>query len=198
MAARPLSFKIPLQSEIQAYMKAKKNWPDQFCAYYAERFWGFYASNGWKVSGRAAMRDWKAAFNSQWQHLKFKEDIEMLARYGGKTELAKVIHIMAPKQERPTETGITDIQKLDVLLAKYATIPTFYTIERLSTQWPIDALNNCYNAIKENKLWDPRITKQDLAGLEERRLKATVIIRTLDFYGCKGWSFSDTIKARSL
>ena len=27
----------------------------------AERFWNHYESNGWKVGGRSAMKDWKAA-----------------------------------------------------------------------------------------------------------------------------------------
>lgn len=69
-------FKVPLQSEVAVYIKQKKNWPEEFVNYYTERFWSFYQSNGWKVSGKAAMKDWKAAFNSQWQVLKFKEDIE--------------------------------------------------------------------------------------------------------------------------
>jgi hypothetical protein len=73
-----MAFKIPLQSEVQGYIKEKKNWPEKFCKFYAERFWNFYQSNGWKVSGKAAMKDWKAAFNGQWQTLKFKEDIDML------------------------------------------------------------------------------------------------------------------------
>jgi len=70
--------KIPLQSEVERYIKEKKGWPDEFVKYYADRFYNFYMSNGWKVSGKAAMKDWKAAFNSQWQTLKFKEDIEMM------------------------------------------------------------------------------------------------------------------------
>lgn len=77
--------KIPLQSEVSKYMKEKKEWPEKFCDYYAERFWNFYQSNGWKVSGRAAMKDWKAAFNSQWKVLKFKEDIDFLNSLTGKT-----------------------------------------------------------------------------------------------------------------
>lgn len=69
-----------MQSEVAAYMKEKKGWPERFCSYYAERFWNHYQSNGWKVSGRAAMKDWKAAFNSQWQNLKFSEDVAMLTK----------------------------------------------------------------------------------------------------------------------
>lgn len=197
MAATKLNqkFKIPLQTEIQAYMRDKKGWPEQFCIYYAERFWGFYASNGWKVSGKAAMKDWKAAFNSQWQNLKFKEDIDMLQRYGGKQELAKVVHIMAPKKDIISRE-MNDIDRLDAFLTKYGQIPTFYTIDRLATKWPLQALNDCYKIIRDNRLWDPTITKKDLEGLEERRLKATVIVRTMDYYGCRGWSFKNTLKAR--
>lgn len=73
-----MPFKIPLQSEVQKYIQEKKGWPEKFCQWYAEKFWNFYQSNGWKVSGRAAMKDWKAAFNSNWQVLKFKEDIDFL------------------------------------------------------------------------------------------------------------------------
>jgi hypothetical protein len=71
-------FKIPMQSEVARYMKEKKGWPETFCAYYAEKFWNFYTSNGWKVSGRAAMKNWQSAFCSNWQSIKFKEDVEML------------------------------------------------------------------------------------------------------------------------
>lgn len=112
---------------------------------------------------------------------------------GKKTEGA-VIHVMHPKKE--VQPMITDIDRLDALLVKYAAAPTLYTINTLSEKWPETALTNCYNAIKENKLWDPRITKKDLEISDERRLKATVIVRTLDYYGCKGWTFSDTIKTR--
>jgi len=70
-------FKIPLQSEVIVYIKEKKSsWPQKFVDYYAEKFWNFYQSNGWKVSGRAAMKNWQAAFTANWQNLKFKEDID--------------------------------------------------------------------------------------------------------------------------
>jgi hypothetical protein len=73
-----MAFKIPLQSEVQAYIQEKKGWPEKFCQYYANRFWDFYNSNGWKVGGRAPMKSWQSAFNAQWQVLKFKEDIDFL------------------------------------------------------------------------------------------------------------------------
>jgi hypothetical protein len=71
-------FEIPTIEEVQDYIREKKGWPEKFIEYYAEKFWCFYQSNGWKVSGKAAMKDWRAAFTSQWKVPKFKEDIEFL------------------------------------------------------------------------------------------------------------------------
>lgn len=109
---------------------------------------------------------------------------------------APVVHMMQPKKE-PMAQELNDIDRLDALLAKYSLRPTAYTIEGLAKNWPLEALTNCYKAIREYKLWDPTITKKDLEGLEERKLKATVIVRTLDYYGVRGWTFSDTIKTRN-
>lgn len=69
-------FSIPLQSEIEAYIREKKGWPQKFCEYYAHRFWNNYQASGWKLSNGNAMKDWRAAFNSQWQNLRYKEDID--------------------------------------------------------------------------------------------------------------------------
>lgn len=71
-------FEIPTVQEVTEYIREKKEWPEKFIEYYAEKFWCFYQSNGWKVSGKAAMKDWRAAFTSQWKVPKFKEDIEFL------------------------------------------------------------------------------------------------------------------------
>jgi len=75
------TFKIPMQSEVSLYMKEKKGWPQKFCDWYAEKFWNHYQSNGWKVSGKAAMKDWRAAFNANWQNLRLQEDQTMLNRF---------------------------------------------------------------------------------------------------------------------
>lgn len=78
---RPNSrFTIPLRSTIQAYMREKMQWPDSFCEYYAEKFWNHYQSQGWVLSNGNPMKDWKAAFNTNWQNPKFKEDQEMLSK----------------------------------------------------------------------------------------------------------------------
>lgn len=73
-----MAFKIPLQSEVQKYIQEKKGWPEKFCQYYAEKFWNYYNSNGWKVGNKAPMKDWQSAFCSQWQVIKWKEDIDFL------------------------------------------------------------------------------------------------------------------------
>lgn len=70
-------FAIPLQSQVAKYMKERKGWPDTFCDAYAEKFWNFYQSKGWVV-GRVKMKDWKAAFNAQWQEVSDPVMVKML------------------------------------------------------------------------------------------------------------------------
>lgn len=100
-----MAFKIPLQSEVVTYMKEKKGWPIEFCRYYAERFWNFYNSNGWKVSGKAAMKSWQSAFTANWQNLKYDEDIKELAKWQRSTQ-AK--HLGLPQANA--------FQRLDLLM----------------------------------------------------------------------------------
>lgn len=70
-------FVIPLQSAVEQYIAEKKpKWPPAFVTYYAERFWNHYQASGWKLSNGNAVKDWKACFCSNWQTLKFKEDID--------------------------------------------------------------------------------------------------------------------------
>lgn len=89
-----MPFKIPLKTEIEKYMREKKGWPESFCIYYSEKFWANYQASGWKLSNGNAMKDWQAAFCSNWQNLKYKEDIEMLAQ--------------CQKKEAPKMTGTTE------------------------------------------------------------------------------------------
>lgn len=76
-------FKVPLQSEVAAYMREKKRWPQAFCKYYAEKFWNYYNSNGWKVGNKAAMKSWQSAFVAQWQTVRHPEDIAELNKHIG-------------------------------------------------------------------------------------------------------------------
>ena len=81
-------FTIPLQSEVQKYMRDKMGWPDSFCEVYANKFWNFYQSKGWMV-GKVRMKDWKAAFNGQWQHVTDQGMAKLLAEETGKERAEK-------------------------------------------------------------------------------------------------------------
>lgn len=129
------AFQIPHIDEVRIHIKARHpEWPDKFIEYYAERFWNFYQSNGWKVSGKAAMKDWKAAFASQWNALKFSEDKETLIKMGGE------------KKERPkqlTQVHNKTVEWLDLVLLEYKTHPAHIEKERLAS---------CYDWMKEQGL----------------------------------------------
>lgn len=78
---RPNSrFTIPLRSSVENYIREKMKWPESFCQYYAEKFWNHYQSQGWVLANGNPMKDWKAAFNVNWQNPKFKEDQEALSK----------------------------------------------------------------------------------------------------------------------
>lgn len=140
-----MAFKIPLQSEVQAYIQEKKGWPEKFCKYYADRFWNFYQSNGWKVSGKAAMKDWKAAFNSQWQVLKFKEDTDCLSA---------CLKAAQPVRKELAEPGP---EAIDSTLVYIDEILGFY--EKNFDKVEDVRLASCYDWLKENRLM--RISKED-------------------------------------
>lgn len=115
--------------------------------------------------------------------------------FGNKGSKTPVITMHPVK--KPDIAPESDVAKLDLLLIKYSNSPTLYTIDIITRTWPAESINNCYQIIREYKLWDPTITKQDLEKVtDEKRLKATVIVRTLDYYGVKGWGFQNTLDAR--
>lgn len=179
-----MPFKIPLQSEVAAYIKEKMKWPDEFCQYYAEKFWSHYQSNGWKVSGKAAMKDWTAAFASQWKTLKWKEDID---KYNELIKGAKIIQMKSPPSD---EIGI-----LDRLMGIYIKHPADISLEKLGTT------GDAYETIKKHRLWPPDMTKQELKAIadiypDEERRRGYVVERTFKYYGNHGWNFSDTISLR--
>lgn len=151
-----MAFKIPLQSEVQAYIKEKKGWPDRFCTWYAEKFWNYYQSNGWKVGNRAPMKDWKAAFNSQWQTIRQKEDIDFLNSCLRTESEQKRPATVGPAPEVETRT----IVYIDELLAFYE--KNYEKVEEVR-------LASCYDWLKEQKLM--RITPEE--GLRAKE-------------GCKG------------
>ena len=76
----PRRMTVPLQTTVASYMQEKMGWPPEFCTHYADRFWNHYQAQGWKLSNGNAMKDWRAAFNSQWQRIKDDGDRALLAQ----------------------------------------------------------------------------------------------------------------------
>lgn len=62
--------KIPLQSEVAAFMREKTGWPIAFCQEYADKFWHYYNAQGWKLSNNVPMKSWHSAFLRNWKDLK--------------------------------------------------------------------------------------------------------------------------------
>ena len=168
------SFKIPLQSEVEKYIKEKKDWPDQFCKHYAERFWNHYQASGWKLSSGNSIKDWKACFNAQWQVPKFKEDIDLLNGF---------------KPVVKTDATIGEVSRLDQFLQKYVSRPG---------DIPFDAFGRWYPYMKENNLII--ISKEQIKDIQEVYGKDLVKCRCacvqicMNNYVNKGLSFSKKIK----
>ena len=148
-------FTPPTTEEIKEYLtEKKKEWPPKFICYYAEKFWNYYESIGWLISGRAKMKNWKAAFCNQWQNLRFPEDIDMLTKINRSEELKKrtefvvrdAVYVPEPVKMDEKQT----IEFMDDVLAEYLKHPTLIPTERLAA---------CYDWLKEKKLI--RITREE-------------------------------------
>lgn len=136
-----MAFKIPLQTEVALYMREKKGWPDEFCTHYAERFWNHYQSSGWKLSSGNLIKDWKACFNSQWQIVKYKEDIDLLNRC-----LSKQEKIAVKVMDKSNTAGY-----LDSVLAEYS---------KNYDKFPEERYVAIYDYLKERKAI--RLTRQEI------------------------------------
>lgn len=112
---------------------------------------------------------------------------------------APVIHIETRKpvqNEMPAPK--TDIENLDNALTHYKRSPKSWTVEAVM-RWP--HLQDCYQAIKEKRLWPDTLKKGDVEKIrqensDENYLKARIILLTFEWYGISGFLFSDTINAR--
>lgn len=179
-------FKIPLQSEVETYMKTKKNWPDEFVRHYAEKFWNHYQASGWKLSSGNRIKDWKACFNSQWQFPKFKEDIELLNRTTGKPLNAPYSH------SSPMKIDIPEIAELDAILTKYRLHPT---------EVPFTGLAKFYPYMKAERLLKD-FTKGDVQEIvkmfnsDQVKCRAYCVEQTFKTYTDKGWTFALTMETR--
>lgn len=124
------SFVVPSIEEVQYFVLTKKpEWGKLFCDWYGDKFWNSYEKSGWKLSaGRGGpVKNWQACFNSNWQTLKYSEDIAMLKHL---TPKPKVV-------DQDTLNFINDV------LDEYRRSPETMTDERLGS---------CYDWLKEQKL----------------------------------------------
>lgn len=178
-----MKFKIPLQSEVSAYMRTKKGWPEKFCDYYAERFWNHYTASGWKLSNGNSIKDWKACFNAQWQILKFKEDIDFLnSSVGG---------LYRPQIEQ--KQSMNDFERIDELLNRYLASPTSV---------PFDEFGKWYELMKEHRLLKS-FTKEEVMSLQavyngdNKKCRCAAVQKTFDAYANSGKNITDIIKIRN-
>lgn len=176
-------FKIPLQTEVFLYIKEKKGWPEKFCTYYAEKFWNNYQASGWKLSNGNAVKDWKACFNSQWQNLKYKEDIEFLNSLIGKNGII---------QSNGTKAPVNDFERLDRFMSEYFKRPADAKFESFGA-W--------YEFMKENKLLKvftrgEVFQLREIYGQDNQKCRCAAVQMSLDAYRNTGLKIMDLIKMR--
>ena len=172
------SFKIPLQTEVEMYMKEKMGWDDKFIRYYADKFWNHYQASGWKLSNGNRIKDWKACFNSQWKQPKYKEDIEKLNGVVLKQGIM--------------ENSIKEVQELDELLEKYSQHPTSV---------PFREFGKYYDFLKAEKLLKPfsKMEVSDIQGAygEDKFLcRCACVQLTIQGYVDSGFTFSKVFELR--
>jgi hypothetical protein len=122
-------FVVPLVDEVVLFIKEKKGWPDKFCKYYAEKFWNNYEASGWRLSNGNSMKSWQAAFNAQWQNVRYKDDIEFLAQ--------------CRKEQPGIVKQMNHMDKLNEILVEYKE-----NFEKVSD----DRLVKVYDYLKERRL----------------------------------------------
>lgn len=119
-----MPFAIPSQADVAEYIRNKKpEWPPEFADYYADRFWNHYQASGWKLSNGNSIKDWKACFNANWQHLKFKEDLDSLAK--AQASIVKKASVSRDDMKAFVENMVRQYaegkpeRRIDVLVAVY-------------------------------------------------------------------------------
>lgn len=180
------AFKIPLQSEVENYVKEKMGWPDSFVKHYSEKFWNHYQASGWKLSSGNSIKDWKACFNSQWKVPKYKEDIELL--YGKEKNNISVHTSVKPTPPKP----VNMIEELDQFLEKYTLHPT---------EIPFMEFCKYYDYMKQEKLIRP-LTGQEVNRLmdiykgDKIKCRCACVQMTLDGYVNSGFTFKKVFELR--
>lgn len=181
------AFKIPLQTEVATYMGQKKGWPPAFCDYYAEKFWNHYQASGWKLSNGNTMKDWMAAFNANWQTLKFKEDIDKLNTIQSQWNAS----VFAEKVKQG-DVG-DEWHQLDLELEKYKKHPTYMPFDSFGKWYPLIANAKLLRKISPEE-------REELLKIYEgdiEKCKCAAVKMTFDSYAMTGLTFSHLIKLRN-
>lgn len=87
-------FKVPLRTEVAKYIEDKMKWPQEFCLFYADKFWDHYNSQGWKLANGNQMKDWRSAFNSNWQNPRFEADQKYLVECKKKADPMRIVEYL--------------------------------------------------------------------------------------------------------
>lgn len=180
-------FKIPLQTEVTAYIQNKMKWPEQFCEHYAEKFWNHYQASGWKLSNGNPVKDWQACFNSQWKVLKYSEDIELLKRLTGRNDANQIIIKAMVKTDK-----LSEFELLDKFIEDFMSRPTVI---------PFEEFGKWYEFMKANKLLKiySRGEVEDLKTWyngDNYKCRCAVVQQTLTGYVNSGLRIRDIIQIR--
>lgn len=180
LSPKPIDFReADFKREVNAFIKYPPDMRAEFIDY-------------WSEPDRAALPRMRFEKEKTWDLSR------RLARWAktdfGKTGRAQA-QVISMVKKQPDIVPKSDIEVLDQLLERYISAHAGdITIETLKT-W--SGLQVCYAALKRERLWCPEITKQEIDLYKtEIEIKSFIVIRTLDWYGAKGWRFSDTLKSR--
>ena len=103
-------FSIPTIQEVVDHIQYKMpHWPGSFSQWYGEKFWSHYQASGWRLSSNILMKDWRAAFSSQWKDLRFPADREKLEECL-KLESQKPVKQIIPETDSLIERLYHDFQ----------------------------------------------------------------------------------------
>lgn len=119
--------KPSLQEVLDHILYKMPQWPGSFSEWYAEKFWNHYQAAGWRLSSNVLMKDWKAAFSSNWRDLRFQSDRDKLEEFR--------------KTEAPISPVLIDMEKkVQELFEKYR-----------SGRVDRDGMAACYKWLKANE-----------------------------------------------
>ncbi len=190
MGKKTTGFIKPTIEQVKAFMiEKKKDWPEEFCQYYAEKFWYSYEKSGWRLSaGRGGpMKSWTAAFFSNWQDLTYQADRDKLRVLQEKVKL--IAAKMVEKGQLPLLVGEIGAEMVDGIMAEYLAHATRVGPERLAS---------CYEWLKKNlKLRLSAEQKEIVIGMaasNPEKARATVVQWVFDAMAMKGQNFKTMVK----